>query len=73
MSLWGLRCISLQLVLAAVAVEMSVAQILKLHLFFVKVSVAVVAGADDHIFCLALNVVKKLYSLVSKCLNVFLL
>ena len=28
------------------AVEMSVAQMLKLHLSFVKVSVAVVAGAD---------------------------
>ena len=35
--------------LAAVAVEMPVAQMLKLHLSLVKVSVAVVAGADDHI------------------------
>ena len=31
------------------AVEMSMAQMLKLHLSFVKVSVAVVAGADDHV------------------------
>ena len=31
------------------AVEMSVAQMLKLHLSFVKVSVVVVAGADDRI------------------------
>ena len=38
-----------QLELAAVAVEMSVAQMLKLHLSYVKVSVAVAAGAD-HIF-----------------------
>ena len=29
--------------------EMSVAQKLKFHLSFVKVSVAVAAGADDHI------------------------
>ena len=29
--------------------EMSVAQMLKLYLSFVKVSVAVAAGADDHI------------------------
>ena len=36
----------LQLVLVAVPVEMSVAQMLKLHLTFMKVSVAVVAGAD---------------------------
>ena len=43
--------------LAAVAVEMSVAQMLKLHLSYIKVSVAVVAGADDF---------------VSKCLKVFL-
>ena len=47
LSLLGwLRCIPLQMVLVAVAVEMSVAQILKLHLSFVKVSVAVVAGAN---------------------------
>ena len=36
--------------LAAVAVEMSVAQRLKLHLSFVKVSVVEVAGLDDHVF-----------------------
>ena len=35
--------------LAAVAVEMSVPQTLKLHLSYVKVLVAVVAGADDNI------------------------
>ena len=46
-SLGWLRCIPLQLELAAVAVEMSVAQMLKLHLSYVKMSVA--AGADDHI------------------------
>ena len=39
--------------LAAMAVKMSVAQMLKLHLSFMKVSVAVVAGADDRI-CLPL-------------------
>ena len=49
MSVGWLRCISLQLVLAAVVCEMSVAQMLKLHLSYVKVSVAVAAGADDHI------------------------
>ena len=72
-SLGWLRCIPLQLVLAAVAVEMSVAQMLKLHLSFVKVAVAahVAAGADDHIR-LALKVTEKLYSLISKCLKVFL-
>ena len=42
-----LKCIPLQLVLAAVAVEMPVAQMLKLHLSCVKMSVAVVAVADD--------------------------
>ena len=47
MTLGWLGYISLQLVLAALAVEMSVAQMLKLHLNFVKVSVAVAAGADD--------------------------
>ena len=31
------------------AVIMSVAQMLKLNLSFVKVSVAVAAGADDHV------------------------
>ena len=40
-----LRCIPLQLVLAAEVVDMSVAQMLKLHLSFMKVSVAV-AGAE---------------------------
>ena len=49
MSLGWLRCIPLQLELAAVVVEMSVAQMLKLHLSFVKVSVAVAPGADDHV------------------------
>ena len=49
MSMGWLRCILLQLQLAAVAVEMSVAQMLKLHLSYVKLSVAVVAGADNHI------------------------
>ena len=48
-SLRWLRCIPLQLVLGAVAVEISVAQILKLHLSFVKVSVAVADGADDRV------------------------
>ena len=37
MSLGWLRCIPLQLELAAVVVEMSVAQMLKLHLSFEKV------------------------------------
>ena len=44
MSLERLRCFPLQLVLAAV--EISVAQMLKLYLSFVKVSVAV---ADEYI------------------------
>ena len=35
--------------LAAVAAEISMAQMLKLHLSFVKVSVAVAAGADNHV------------------------
>ena len=35
--------------LAAVAVEMSVAQMLKLYLNFMKVSAIVAARADDHI------------------------
>ena len=42
-SLGWLRCIPLQLVLAAVA------KMLKLHLNFMKVSVAVAAGADDSV------------------------
>ena len=46
MSLGWLRCIPLQLELAAVAVEMSVAQMLKLH---VEVSVTVAAGVDNHL------------------------
>ena len=44
-SLGWLRRIPLQLVLVAMAVEMSVGQMLKLHWSFVKVSVVVVAGA----------------------------
>ena len=40
-----ISCIPLQLMLFALTVEMSVAQVLKLHLSFMKVSVAVVAGA----------------------------
>ena len=50
-----LRCIPL-------FVEMSLAQMLKLHLSFVKVSVPVTAGADDHVFL-------PHFSLVSKCLK----
>ena len=73
MSLGWLRCIPLQLVLAAVVVEMSVAQMLKLHLSFVTVSVAVVAGLTTTFFCLALNVAKRLHCLFSKYLKVFLL
>ena len=46
-SLRLLRCGLLKLVLVAVAVEMSVAQMLKLHLNFVKVPLAMVAVADD--------------------------
>ena len=65
-SLGWFRRIPLQLVLASVAVEMSVAQILKLYLSFVKVSVDVVAGPDAPFFCIALNAGKKLHSLVSK-------
>ena len=70
-SLGWLRCIPLQLELAAVAVEMSVVQMLKLHLSCVKVSVA--AAADNHVLCLALNVAKEFDSLISKCLKIFLL
>ena len=55
MSRRWLRCISLQLELAASAVEMSVAQLLKLHLSYVKVSVATTAGAENHVLpCLEL-------------------
>ena len=52
-SLGWLKCIPLQLVLAAVAVEMSMAQMLKFHLSFVKLSMAVVARADGlvHLPC----------------------
>ena len=49
MSVGWLRCIPLQLELAAVAVEMYVAQMLTFHLSFVKVSVAVAAGADNSV------------------------
>ena len=35
--------------LAAVAVEVSVEHMLKLHLSFMKVSVAVAAEGDDHV------------------------
>ena len=69
----SLGCIPLQLVLAAVAVEMSVAQMLKLHLSFMKVAVAVAAGLTITFFCLALNAAKDLNSFVSKYLKVFLL
>ena len=44
MSLGWSRCFPLQLVLAAVVVEMSVVHMLKLHLSSVKVSVAVTAN-----------------------------
>ena len=44
-----LRYIPLQLKLSADAVEMSLAQMLKLHLSFLKMSVGMAAGADDHI------------------------
>ena len=73
MSLGWLRCIPLQLVLAAGDVEMSVAQMLKLQLSFMKVYVAVSAGADDHILLPCLDIAKELYSLISKCLKIFLL
>ena len=72
-SLGWSKCIPMQLELAAVPVEMSVAPMLKLHLSFVKMSVAVVAGADDRVLLPSMNAAKKLYSLVSKCLKVFLL
>ena len=58
--------------LAAVAVEISVAQMLKLDLRFVKVSVAVVVAGAGLPFWPALNDAKKLYSFVSKCVKVFL-
>ena len=45
-SLGLLRMIPLQLVVVAVAVEIPMAQMLKYHLSFVKVFVAVVARAD---------------------------
>ena len=45
-SLGWLRCIPLKLVLVAVNLEMSVTQMWKLQLSFVKVFVVVVAGAD---------------------------
>ena len=50
MSLRWLRCIPLLLVLAAVTVSvMSVSQMLKLYISYMKVSVAVAAGANDHV------------------------
>ena len=72
MSPGWLRCIPLQLVLAAVAVNMSVAQMLKLHLSFMKVSVAVAAGADDHILLPCFECCLEVL-LVSNCVKVFLL
>ena len=42
-------CVSGMVKMYSLAVEMSVAQMLKLHLSYVKVSVAVAAGADDHV------------------------
>ena len=68
----SLKCIPLQLVLAAVAVEMSVAQMLKLHWGFVKVSVAVVAELMTMFFSPALNTAETHGSLISICLEVFL-
>ena len=41
------------------AAEISVAQMIKLHLSYMTVSVAVAAGADDTFFYLALNVAKE--------------
>ena len=49
MSLGWLKCILLQMELADVVVEMSVGQMLKLHLGYVNMSVTLAAGADDHI------------------------
>ena len=57
--------------LVAVAVEMSEAQMSKLQLSSVKVSAAVVTGAGAF-FCPALDAAKKLHSLLSECLKVFL-
>ena len=48
MYLGWLRYIPLQLKLSA-AVEMSLVQMLKLHLSFLKMSVGMAAGADNHI------------------------
>ena len=58
--------------MAALAVEMSVAQMLKLHLSYMKVSVAVAAGPDDQVLLPCFECTKELDSLVSKCLKVFL-
>ena len=44
------------------AVEMSAAQMLNLHLSFVTVSVAVAAGADNHILLPCFEVAKKSFS-----------
>ena len=73
MSLGWLGIIPLHMVLAAVAVEMSVTQMLKMHLSFVKVSFAVAAEAENHILLTFLTVSKELYSHVSKCLKIYLL
>ena len=56
MSLGWLRCIPLQFELADMAVEMSVTQMLKLHLSFVKASVLWLLGLISTFFCLTLNV-----------------
>ena len=52
---------------------MSVAQMLKLHLSYWKVSVAVAAGLTTTFFCITVNVAEELGSLVSKFLKVSLL
>ena len=67
MSLGWLRSIPLQLELAAVVVEMSGDQILRLHLSYVKMSVAVAAVADDHILLPCF----KCWSLTASFLNVY--
>ena len=55
-----------------ICVEMSVAQMLKLHFSYVKVSVSVAARAGEHVLLLCFDVAKGLDSLVSRCLKVFL-
>ena len=69
-SLGWLRCIPLQLVLVAVAVEMSVAQMLTLHLRSWKVAVAVVAGADGSFPLLCFGVWMLLRSFTASFVNV---